>query len=308
MSIFGRREIKYELEMQEAKRLKEVVSKHLPLYEFRRGRSHTFISTIYYDTDLYEFYNRATHHYDNNTKIRVKEYYYELGDGKTLEWFPCCFVEIKQRVEGLVIKRRLRVPKSFINQLFEGKNILDQLVNSDPSLAFDDFGEVYNELRRYLQHYTVRPRSIINYRRTVYQKNEEELRVTFDENLEVFQPVRGLYDRVESLNRQTLGRPIQTINKVILEIKCKENRYPEWLEKELGSMPPRRVSKFTTSINLLTRELDSANGSDIFNMGDTPLGGRGTGEVRPPQRRLGKKSNVNSSQDYSKENSSENPS
>ncbi len=232
MGTFDQRKKKYELEIQEAKRIKEVVSKHLPLYEFRKGRSHTFISTIHYDIELYDYSKRATQRVENTT-IRVKEYYYELGDVQSFESSPYCFVEIQQRVEGRLIKRRLRAPKSLVNPLFEGKGIWDQLSIFDPNLASNDYGGVFNELRRYFLQYTFNARSIINYRRTVFQEKEEELSVTFDEHLKVFRPVRGLYDEVESLNCQTLGEPIQSVNKVILGIQCKEGGYPEWLEKVL---------------------------------------------------------------------------
>ena len=56
--------------------LREEIARHLPLYEFHAGHSHTHITTLYFDTRERDFFRRAEKHYDDNVKIRVKEYYF----------------------------------------------------------------------------------------------------------------------------------------------------------------------------------------------------------------------------------------
>ena len=131
-----------------------------------------------------------------------------------------------------------------------GEDIWGDLVRLDPGAEFDDVRDVYSELQRYLVNYSIRPRSIIHYRRSVFQENEEQLRITFDDELKIFRPPKGLYDTVPSLVEGDLGEPTRRIGKVILETKC-QSGYPGWLGAALTHLLPRRISKFTTSMNLL---------------------------------------------------------
>lgn len=254
MSVFSRRETKYELEPDTADDLRRRIASVLPCYEFLSGQPSTYITTVYFDTDRLEFFRRASRSYDNNLKIRLKEYYYHRDSEGSLLTFPYCFVEIKQRVQGLVVKRRIRIPKFLTGRLLAGDDIWTDLVRSDPGIQFEDVRDTYDELRRYLAHFSIHARSIIHYRRSVYQENEEELRVTFDDRLKIYPPVEGLYDSVDCLSEQALGRVLRSIPKVIMEIKC-QGKYPDWLKDALRNILPRRISKFTTSMNLLARQL-----------------------------------------------------
>ena len=289
-NIFSRKETKYELDVEAANDLRSVVASNLPSYEFKRGHSSTYTTTIYFDTDRLEFFERAARSYDDNLKIRVKEYYYRSGRDESGRngasafnclTFPYCFVEIKQRENGLVMKRRMRLPKSLLNRLIGGEDIWGDLVRLDPGAEFDDVRDVYSELRRYLVNYSIRPRSIIHYRRSVFQENEEQLRITFDDELKIFRPPKGLYDAVPSLVEGDLGEPTRTIGKVILETKC-QSGYPGWLRAALTHLLPRRISKFTTSMNLLhPREPSSGADPALAPANGRKLDGPGDGSRSP---------------------------
>lgn len=281
LSFFSRREIKYALEAEFAGQLRELVSDHLPGYEFKTGHPYTYITSIYFDTDNLDFFNKARVSYDDNLKIRVKEYYYRAPEG--LITYPYCFVEIKQRVQGLVMKRRIRLPKPLLNRFMRGEDVWKQIVQEDSGVQFEDIEEIYSELRRYLKTYRVRPSSIIHYRRNVYQRDENELRITFDDQLQVFEPLEGLYRSVDSLHVGNLGPPIRTLRRFILEIKCLRE-YPDWLSEGLSDVMPRRISKFTTSIQIL-----SQNGSQDEVDGDPdddPGDGRVKGLLREDEDKL----------------------
>jgi len=254
LDFYSRRETKYELDAKGAGEMRRIVEDNLPRYEFREGRPSTFITTVYFDTDHLDFYEHASRHYDNNKKIRVKEYYYELEDGSE-ETFPYCFVEIKKRREGRVGKRRLLVPKKLLGRILKGEDVWEELVRAEPGIEFNGADSTFRQLRHYLDE--ISERSLINYRRSVYQENretEDELRITFDDRLNVFEPVEGMYESVDALTFHTLGEPIKSVNKVIMEIKT-QSSYPEWLGRALKDFLPKKMSKFTTSINLLGREL-----------------------------------------------------
>ena len=149
LDFYSRRETKYELDAKGAGEMRRIVEENLPRYEFREGRPSTFITTVYFDTDHLDFYEHASRHYDNNKKIRVKEYYYELEDGSE-ETFPYCFVEIKKRREGRVRKRRLLVPKKLLGRILKGEDVWEELVRAEPGIEFNGADSTFRQLRHYL--------------------------------------------------------------------------------------------------------------------------------------------------------------
>lgn len=204
-----RKETKYKIDELDYHHLRTEVARRLPLFEFKPNRPFTYITTIYFDTKSLKFFNRARKYYDDSIKLRVKEYYYETEDHGT-EFSKKCFVEIKQRVNGEVYKKRIRIPKDLLNKLFDRVDIWEELVASDPGIEFQDSSyDVYRELQGFLQAFKVSPHSVINYRRVVYQKHEERLRITFDDKLQVYRPIRGLYDTIEAMTCGNLGEHIE---------------------------------------------------------------------------------------------------
>ena len=282
-----RREEKYEMQVGAAAFLREEIERKLPRFEFRKGHPYTYITTIYFDTEKLKFYRDAREHYDDNIKLRVKEYYYQntafprpgLVNRGNIPWltFDSCFLEIKRRIRGLVVKQRFEVPKALFGRLFRGDDIWDELVASRSGIEFDGMFDTYREFRKYREYFSLVPKSIINYRRSVYQEDEQELRITFDDEIGVFKPVQGLYDAVGSLTRDFLGKPEEVFEKVILEIKC-QNGYPDWLIKLLQTHSPKRISKFTSSMRVLTHELPKLEKQEAaldHGLVEDPLNGRG---------------------------------
>jgi len=315
---FERREEKYELDTVSAAELQAEISRHLPLFAYRKGQSCTYVTTIYFDTRNRDFYRRAEQSYDDNVKIRVKEYYYAVspeagggaspdsgadagsnaahreaggasaghswgGDprraaagspwnghhvpgatGTPYEVLDHCFVELKQRVHGMVVKKRFAFPKTDLELLFNGDDVWPTLEKVTPAADLASLKEIYRELRRYIAQYPVEATSIVNYRRTVYQRDENDLRVTFDDQLAVFPPLPGLYTDREALTVEAMGKPIRTSERVILEIKCPGD-YPGWLRDALRPHSCERLSKFTTSVRIL-------------------LGSGGAGQAAQPRR------------------------
>jgi hypothetical protein len=290
--FFRRKEDKYEVGLAAATYLQAEIARRLPRFEYHSGYPYTFITTLYYDTKNRDFYRQAVRHYDDNVKIRVKEYYYSLGgpgsccggpkgegpvgngpagatstgaisrggannsnasnsNGTDLyQISPQCYVELKQSLNGTVTKKRFAFPKKDLSLLFNGQDVWPILLKVTPAAEHEALREIYRELKRYISVYPVEVTSIVNYRRTVYQENEDRLRITFDDSLAVFPPVSSLYESNEALTTEVLGKATRRSDKVILEIKCSDE-YPEWLKNALQFHSSKRLSKFTTSVRYL---------------------------------------------------------
>ncbi len=263
-----RRERKYEVEPALALELRRSIEKRLPLFNYIPGQSDSYITTVYFDTRNRDLYHRASRSFDNNFKIRIKEYYYAgsnedvlaAGDGlaaggglKRSEAFRCsrfCFVELKQRRDGIVAKRRFRLPKDQVERLFAGEDVSSFVFDGLTGKTRRSVEKTYDALRRYLEKVTVEVSSVVCYHRLVYQKSETELRVTFDGQVAVHSPPAGLYSEFQALTPEVLGSPIRTLDRVIMEIKCAGD-YPAWLRDVLTTLPAKRVSKFTSSVRFV---------------------------------------------------------
>jgi len=258
-NFIHRSEQKYELTVAETTALEDEISRCLPVYEFNPGHPYTHITTVYYDTPELLLYQRACRKYDDNLKIRVKEYYYMAPGEKELV-SPYCFIELKRRRDGMVSKQRLRIPKEHLQAFIGGEDLREEL-RPDPALepgkdekSRKSFDEAYDALRGELSSTEVNPVSVINYRRRVYQRDEQDLRVTFDDRITAYLPPVGLYGSMPSLAASRLGEPVGRAAKLIAEIKCRKlssGSYPGWLEVILCSLSARSLSKFTTSVNFI---------------------------------------------------------
>lgn len=259
--IFARREEKYELDQATAAWLEDRLAARLPRFSYHPGFLATYVTTVYFDTQDRKFYWRAEQDYDDNVKIRVREYYYrsederapaksDPGNGVRTITEGVCYVELKQRSHGQVTKKRFGIPKTALETLFLGNDVWDILVDSNPASEPGALADAYGALRGYLGRYRVEVTSVVNYRRKVYQREESDLRVTLDDRVAVYPPPRGLYTVADALTREWLGVPIRESERVILEIKC-PGEYPAWLKEALGAFSSKRLSKFTTSVRLL---------------------------------------------------------
>ena len=254
-----RSETKYELSRAELSVIEGEFSRRLPVFEFNPGHPFTHITTVYFDTAGLELYQGACRRYDDNLKVRVKEYYYLDPDGRELV-YPYCFIELKQRRDGMVSKQRLRVAKECLADFISGEDLRDRLRpqpapgTRDEGVDQDDFDRAYDVLRERLAMTPLRPVSAINYRRRVYQRDEKTLRVTFDDRITVYEPPLNLYCEKAALVASRLGKPVGRTAKLIAEIKCRNlsaGSFPRWLEVILCTLDARSLSKFTTSVNFI---------------------------------------------------------
>ena len=250
-----RRENKYELSVDVARVLQAEIARHLPVYSFVQGPLDSYMTTVYFDTENRALFRRAERSFDDNLKVRLREYYYATpcdrvnGASSAPEYRidDACFVELKQRRSGVVTKRRFRIPKVYVGDLFAGKELgrelevgLDARSRRHVRVAYSTFCKLLGRMR-------VQATSVVVYHRVAYQESERELRVTFDDQLRVYRPPAGLYAGRAALTPSTLGEEIAAPEKVILEIKCRRE-YPQWLAQALRAVEAGQHSKFTTSV------------------------------------------------------------
>lgn len=271
-----RHERKYDLESSLALDLRQLVGKRLPLYSFVPGQRDSYITTVYFDTRNRDLYHRAERCFDNNFKIRLKEYYHPQANGEAagsvrFEFSRFCFVEIKQCRDGVVFKRRFRLPKDQVAPLFAGKDVSSSAFEGLTGKVRHSVERTYEALTRYLQRVTVEVSSLVSYRRLVYQESESELRITFDRDVTIHAPLPALYGAAPALTPDVLGPPIRTLDREIMEIKC-SGEYPEWLESALSQLPPRRLSKFTSSVRLVMESDSRIENSRPSGETDGPAG------------------------------------
>lgn len=196
-------------------------------------RGHYRISSLYFDTPNYKAYWDKVEGHKYRRKVRVRVY----GDGPVDAETPV-FVEIKQRLDRALEKRRTQLPYADAIDLARLDRPFDGISTTDR----DTLDEV-NYLARALQ---LRPACVVSYDRIALEANEHNpgLRVTFDTNLK---------GRVHDLTLRSRGNENSEYflppDWVIMEIKI-NHRTPYWLTEIIGKhgCTLRRVSKYCSAL------------------------------------------------------------
>jgi len=187
------------------------------------------ISSLYYDSPDLSCYRNKIDGTKYRRKLRLRLYKdSDLTFG---------FVEIKQRINRTVQKRRLRLPIEEAKALCAGEDIGIQNMDSIDT-------ETASEVLYLVKALNLKPQCIISYHRRAYEgsRYEHGLRVTFDTHLK--------YRRNE-LDVTTLckDRFFLSPDKVVMEVKANE-RVPIWLTSLFGlhQCSLQRVSKYCLGV------------------------------------------------------------
>ncbi len=97
--LTARRVLKFSLPLSLHTWLSSRIREHLPLHEESPGITLNRVTSLYLDTPQWELYRRSVIDPDNRTLIRIRTY-----NGR-----PPVFAEVKQRGDGLSVKRRLEL-------------------------------------------------------------------------------------------------------------------------------------------------------------------------------------------------------
>lgn len=223
---FNRFELKYLVHYTQARALFEVIGTHVD-HDPHAGRDGFYkIASLYYDTPDLTCYWEKMDGEKYRRKVRVRTYGECPAEG---------FVEIKQRYNLNVQKRRCRFPLEVIDREMD-------LIRGGPYPGGTDpvLDEVFNMVRQR----ALEPKLIISYNRAAFfDRYRPDLRITLDRNIKCrAQSLRVARDRLK-------GRYVIQPTMMILEVKFNE-AIPRWLCTSLNrlDLQVQRFSKYCAGI------------------------------------------------------------
>jgi SPX domain protein involved in polyphosphate accumulation len=227
---FNRFEIKYLLSYDQVPKLREELRSRMEAdpYTVRGGYP---VTSLYYDSKSLRYYWEKIEGLHFRRKLRVRAY----GERHELTDETPVYVEIKQRVNRVTQKRRVKVPYLLARRLCNERELIEHSPEQRPFLE---------EVLGLVEGHGLLPTAITAYNREAYLGFDADLglRVTIDHR------VRGR-DRDFHLGAEVENRLIIPPAKAVVEVKANE-RVPYWitdLSARLG-MAVVRVSKYCQSI------------------------------------------------------------
>ena len=222
---FNRFELKYVIRYREYRKILPELLKHMRRDKYAGSSGKYQIASLYFDTPDLTFYVDKIDGIKYRRKLRIRVY--PEADVST------GFVEIKQRINRTVQKRRIIVPFEAAKKICYGGEIETELLKESEKTTAAEIMFLVKSLR-------LNPYCIITYFREAFEgaRFEPGLRVTFDANLKYRTHKLNLRDK--SGNRFFLPPDI-----LIMEIKVNE-KIPFWLSSLIRSMECTlmRVSKY----------------------------------------------------------------
>ena len=232
---FNRFELKYLVPIQAAEQFKQALRAYLVPDDHGNSSGRYCISSLYYDGPDFRFYWEKVDGIKFRRKLRIRRYAYESAEPVAAD--TSVFVEIKQRLNRITQKRRVRLPYGEALRLCNERQI--------PEHTRRD-AAVVDEITSMLWQYDLRPVSVVSYVRQALVGTEYDigLRVTFDTDLSYLADHLGLDERTGNL---LLFPP----DWAVVEIKANE-RVPYWLTELVAvhNLHLVRVSKYCRSIEL----------------------------------------------------------
>ncbi|UPK77102.1 polyphosphate polymerase domain-containing protein [Nocardioidaceae bacterium SCSIO 66511] len=232
---FNRYEIKYLIPERDVPRLREELAARMEPDTFGADGAYGVYS-VYYDTTDLRFYWEKIEGIRFRRKLRLRHY----GDASEADDSAPAFVEIKQRVNRVTQKRRIRLPLADARRLCAG----DVSVEHHPEQqAF------VHEVGRLVGSLSLRPIATTGYRREAYIGRQADfgLRVTIDHRIvgrdRDFHPAAG-----------TENRFIVPRGTCVVEVKANE-RVPYWVTDltARSNLSVVRISKYCQSVEVFDR-------------------------------------------------------
>jgi hypothetical protein len=253
----GRYERKYLLPDRIAVAVRDALMPHLEVdTHMPAGQTRGYpVYSLYFDNPGLDLYLHTRRRLPSRYKLRVR--FYDRDAAGT------AYVEVKEKAEGLVHKRRHRVDKALVDAMVRDpacEQIKHALSNGSRGTALEEFCQRAQELG-------AGPKLFLQYEREAFNSKElPHIRVTFDRRIKTMPG-----NAASGLAMPALGTAIGGLN-VLLEIKY-AGTPPEWLTKVVTDFRLRRASfsKFAEGVDVL-----------------------GISGALPPKHRLGVKKNKTS--------------
>lgn len=228
---FNRFELKYLLPIEHAGEFKKAIKSFLHVDSFGEEGQYA-LTSLYYDTPDHRFYWEKIDGIKVRRKLRIR--HYETRDAITPE--TPVFVEIKKRIDRVIIKKRAKMPyKDAVNLCNEG--IMPAKFDPKDKKTLEEVQSMFHT-------YPLRPTLITSYFRHALIGTHYDLglRVTFDTNIR-------FRDHDLDLTSKNRGKFIIPPNIALMEIKA-NGAIPYWLTEMIGAHNIRliRVSKYCAGL------------------------------------------------------------
>jgi hypothetical protein len=229
----GRYELKYVVNRDQYGSLVEALAGTMQPDPYGDTVGRYRVASLYYDTPDYKAYWDKSNGLRFRRKVRIRAY-----GSQVITPDAACFVEIKQRTNRIIHKKRVTLPYSLATDLCERGKGANGIPGTDRAVMDE---VVY---LRNVQH--LRPACIISYDRQAWIGTERDpgLRVTFDTNMKC---------RAHDLSLLSQGftqdRLLMSPEECVMEIKA-EGQVPYWLTRFIGEQgcTLRAVSKYCLAL------------------------------------------------------------
>lgn len=192
ISVFKRYELKYVLTKKQYLNIISEIRKKLVPDKYGKST----IQSLYFDRDDHLLIRRSIEKPVYKEKIRLRSYGLVTSD-------DLVYLELKKKCEGVVFKRRI------------GIKLKDASINK-----LDD-SQISREIKYFMNYYKpLKPKMLLLYDRTAYF-GEDELRITFDENIRYRTNRLTLDDGLD-------GKSLNQNDMILMEIKMSK-AMPIWL-------------------------------------------------------------------------------
>jgi len=227
-----RYEMKYVITESKAEAIRQFIKPYIQpdrYSKLQRGGWYPIVS-LYLDSPDLRLCRETLTGQKNRFKLRIRSYTDEPD-------YPR-FLEIKRRVNNVIIKSRARIANQDVEPFLAGLPLAPQSFKTDIN--------VLNQFQLYVRSIDARPMVLVRYMRQAFESDSENrVRVTFERELcycVTTKPEVRLGGSGWQVNFLTIGF-------VILEIKF-NGCYPPWLTRmaQYLNLWQRPVSKYVTSI------------------------------------------------------------
>jgi hypothetical protein len=229
-TLFCRYELKYRISESKAEAIEQFIKPYIHLDRYAKLQpDRTYpIASLYLDSQDLKLCRESLTGKKNRFKLRIRSY---SDDPDT----PC-FVEIKRRLNNIIIKGRVRVTNDNVATLLSGRSLPAQQYKADE--------HTLRQFQLYMHCINAGPVIGVRYKRRAYEDDSDNrVRVTFDRQLCYHvsrEPVIMFNDTGWQRHRH---------DSVVLELKF-TSRYPAWLSRMVKYFDLQRqsVSKYASSI------------------------------------------------------------
>lgn len=230
-TIFNRYERKYILTKPQRDDMIEFLKNHLDFDPYSNNGKGYRVLNIYYDTHDYSIIRNSLAKPAYKEKLRLRSYQINPKPEDPV------FLEIKKKFEGRINKRRLDM--TYQNTL----NYLHS--NQVPNLKDYSSQQIFSEIDYFIKIHQAKPGAFISYQRVAFDSKNQDLRVTFDNQM--------LFRTKDISLDKDGGLPILLdASYSLMEVKSQDN-FPYWLASKLSEyeLYSQSFSKYGTAYRQL---------------------------------------------------------